>query len=172
MSAWCRRTYLLVVIFALTEIAANWLAATYKLSVGPLLIPGGSFLIPISLLVRDGLHLRHPRSALWVALAMGAGVSGVLNSGVARVAFASVVAFVVAFGVDTWVFNLLRRRSVTARMRGSNWASLPVDTLVFVPLAFAGLFPLGALIPGQIVVKLVMTEVAIGVYLLWKGVRA
>lgn len=158
---WTRGTWLLVLFFALTEALANWLAATYKLTAGPFLIPGGSFLIPVSLLLRDGLHVRHPRSAIWAALVVGAGTSALFSYSAARVAIASVVAFVVGFAADTWVFEKLRRHSIYTRMRVSNWFSLPVDTLVFVPVAFAGLFPIAALIPGQVVVKLLMTEVAV-----------
>lgn len=165
---WRRATWLLVITFAVTEAAANWAAATYKIAVGPTLIPGGSFLIPISLLLRDGLHLKHPRTALVGALLAGAGISALFNYEVARIALASVVAFTISFGVDTLVFSRLRRRPMYVRMRASNWASLPIDTLVFVPIAFYGLFPIGPLLLGQTIAKLGMTEVAVGLYRLGK----
>lgn len=164
---WTARTTWLVAIFAASEALANILAAAFKLPVGPFLIPGGSFLIPISLLLRDQLHLRHPRRSLWVAMMIGGVVSALFGSSVMRIAGASVLSYWVSFLVDTWVFDRLKRRPFTARMRWSNWASLPVDTLVFVPLAFAGTgFSLWALIPGQILAKLAMTEAAILFYVL------
>lgn len=169
---WSRRTWFLVTAFALTEFAANWLAATVRVPVGPTLIPGGSFLIPVGMLLRDELHENHPHRTLWVALGIGLVTSVMWSGAVARVALASVVAFTLAFLVDTYVYRYIRsRRGVgtrTAAMRWSNWASLPVDTLIFVPLAFAGVAPLGELIPGQLVVKLAMTEVGI---LGWRWLR-
>jgi len=158
---------LLLTGFVGTEVLANWAAAVYKLPLGPLLIPGGAFCIPISLLLRDGLHLHHPRTSLGAALLLGAFVSTLLGGQVPRVALASVAAFVVSFAVDTWVFDLCWRRAPEVRMRLSNWASLPVDTFVFVPIAFAGLYPIVPLMLGQLVAKLAMTELAIWVYLLW-----
>lgn len=173
---WRRMTWGLIGLFALCETVANWLAGTYKVAWGPLLIPGGAFVVPIGLLLRDALQLRHPRSAVVVALIIGAGVSATFNATVARVAFASVVAFVVGFSVDTVVFTALRGRTLDWRMRISNWAALPVDTLIFVPLAFGGSFPLWSVIPGQLVAKLGMTEIAIAVFLLvrfaWRGTHA
>jgi uncharacterized PurR-regulated membrane protein YhhQ (DUF165 family) len=49
-------------------------------------------------------------------------------------------------------------------MRWSNVASLPIDTLIFVPVAFYGLFPILPLILGQLTVKLLGTEVAVFLY--------
>lgn len=164
VTTWTRGTWGLVVLFALTEAAANWLAATHKLAVGLFLIPAGAFLIPVSLLLRDGLHVWHPRSAIWAALGVGAVASALFSLSVARVAMASTVAFTIAFGVDMWVFGRLKKYDLPTRMRASNWFSLPVDTVVFVPLAFAGQFPLGALILGQVVAKILMTEVAVGAF--------
>jgi len=105
-----------------------------------------------------------------MALLIGATVSATFSYEVARVAIASVLAFTLGFIIDTLVFGALRHRPVHVRMRASNWASLPVDTFVFVPIAFAGLFPLTGLIIGQLLTKLGMTEVAIAVYRLGKRI--
>jgi len=161
---WRKATWILVAFFAVTEVAANLAAAAYKIALGPALIPGGAFLIPISLLLRDSLHLRHPRTALIAALMTGALASTLFNLEVARIALASVLAFMISFGVDSVVFSRLSHRPMYVRMRASNWASLPIDTLIFVPIAFYGLFPIGPLLLGQLIVKLGMTELAIGLY--------
>lgn len=161
-SQWTMATGVLVVLFAVLEATANWMAATYQWHLGPMIIPGGALLIPLALLLRDQLHLRHPLSALWAALMVGVMANVVFGSGqTLRVAVASVVAFMVSFAVDSIVFDKLWRRSRVERMRYSNWASLPVDSLVFVPIAFLGAFPIGGVIAGQILAKLAMTELAI-----------
>lgn len=151
----------LVLAFGLTELAANLLAAYVKIPLWFMLIPGGAFLIPIALLIRDQLHLQY-RSMLGYALVVGALASILtMDLSVMRVAIASILAYLVSFGVDTVVFEAMKGRSLPARMRGSNWASLPIDTVIFVPVAFAGLFPIMPLILGQVFAKLTMTEVAV-----------
>lgn len=172
MRSWSRSAWALVAAFVACEFAANWLAATFLVPLGAWLVPGGSVVIPIAMLVRDALHEGHPRSTLVVAFVLGVAVSVLWSRDVARVAWASAAAFGVSFTVDTVVYNFVRTRrlvgSRVAAMRWSNWASLPVDTLVFVPLAFGGTAALGALIPGQVAVKVLMTEVGI---LAWRGIH-
>jgi uncharacterized PurR-regulated membrane protein YhhQ (DUF165 family) len=89
----------------------------------------------------------------------------------ARIALASFAAFTVSFLTDTVVFTAMRNRPLPWRLRLSNWAALPVDTIVFVPIAFGGLYSLGAVIPGQLIAKLGMTELGIAVYLFIRWVR-
>jgi len=161
---WRRSTTWLVAAFAVSELAANWLAATFKIPLGPWLVPAGAFLIPLSLFMRDALQLRHPRKAVTIAFFLGAGISALFNYEMARIALASFAAFTVSFLTDTVVFTAMRNRPLPWRLRLSNWAALPVDTIVFVPIAFGGLYSLGAVIPGQLIAKLGMTEFAL---LLW-----
>lgn len=169
---WTWRTTLLVAAFALSELLANWLAATYKVPLGPWLVPGGSFLIPLSLFMRDALQLRHPRRAVSLAFLLGVAVTACFNYEMARIALASLAAFTVCFVTDTIVFTSLRKRALPWRLRWSNWAALPIDTLVFVPIAFGGMYNLKALIPGQLIVKLGVTELGIILYLWIRWLRA
>ncbi len=73
-----------------------------------------------------------------------------------RVLLASFVAIVLSETADTEMYHRLRRRSWLARVIRSNAVSIPLDTLIFNLLAFAGLFPwkvlLGILF-GEVVVK-------------------
>ena len=168
---WRWGTTWLVAAFAVSELLANWLAATFKIPVGPWLVPAGAFLIPLSLFMRDALQLRHPRKAVMIAFFLGAGVSALFNYEMARIAVASIAAFTVSFITDTVVFTAMRKRPLPWRLRLSNWAALPVDTFVFVPIAFGGLYSLGAVIPGQLIAKLGMTELALGIWWLWSRIR-
>jgi hypothetical protein len=58
-----------------------------------------------------------------------------------RFIMASFVAIVLAESADTEVYHRLRERSWAARVLASNAVSVPVDTLVFVAIAFAGSLP-------------------------------
>ena len=58
-----------------------------------------------------------------------------------RYIVASFTAIVLAEGADTEVYHRLRERSWAARVLASNAVSVPVDTVVFVAIAFAGSLP-------------------------------
>jgi len=60
-----------------------------------------------------------------------------------RYIVASFTAIVLAEGADTEVYHRLRERSWAARVLASNAVSVPVDTVVFVAIAFAGSLPFG-----------------------------
>lgn len=58
-----------------------------------------------------------------------------------RFIVASFTAIVLAESADTEVYHRLRERSWAARVLASNAVSVPLDTLVFVAIAFAGSLP-------------------------------
>lgn len=58
-----------------------------------------------------------------------------------RFIVASFTAIVLAESADTEVYHRLRERSWAARVLASNAVSVPIDTLVFVTIAFAGSLP-------------------------------
>jgi uncharacterized PurR-regulated membrane protein YhhQ (DUF165 family) len=60
-----------------------------------------------------------------------------------RFIVASFTAIVLAESADTEVYHRLRERSWAARVLASNAVSVPVDTLVFVTIAFAGSLAFG-----------------------------
>ncbi len=79
---------------------------------------------------------------------------------VPRITVASIVAEVVSELIDTQGYHLLEKKPRWVRVVGSNSVSLPVDTVVFISLAFAGSMPLTALISigvGQLITKSVVT---------------
>lgn len=87
-----------------------------------------------------------------------------------RVLGASLLAILLAESADTEVFHRLRQRWL-GRSLVSNAVSIPVDTLVFNAVAFAGLFGAGlwwSIVFGEIVVKY---AVSLGYALLlgWRG---
>lgn len=77
-----------------------------------------------------------------------------------RITGASWVAFLITNNLDAWLYprikNLTRGRHLWLRNAGSDAISLGLDSLIFIPLAFAGTMPLNvllSLIIGQTVIK-------------------
>lgn len=102
--------------------------------------------IAIDLVVRDALHERWERSALWPRMLalVGAGslLSFLLNGAAGRVALASFAAFFAAGLTDTAVYMLLHRYPRLLRINASNLASALVDSLVWPLVALGSFVPL------------------------------
>jgi hypothetical protein len=83
---------------------------------------------------------------------------------VPRVVGASILAEMVSELIDTEVYHRIKHLAPWKRVLGSNAVSLPIDSLIFVSVAFAGTMPLSALISvmlGQILLKAVITVISI-----------
>jgi len=76
---------------------------------------------------------------------------------VPRITLASWAAFLVSENADAYIFawfkKLTKGRHLWARNVFSSLPALALDSLVFVPLAFAGTMPLAPLIVGQVAIK-------------------
>lgn len=80
----------------------------------------------------------------------------ILQSSGPRIFIASLVAIVLAESADTEVYHRLRHQSWLLRVGKSNAVSIPLDSVLFNLIAFAGIFPLGmwvSVVFGEIVVK-------------------
>ncbi|MDX2110442.1 MAG: queuosine precursor transporter [Verrucomicrobiota bacterium] len=80
----------------------------------------------------------------------------ILQASSLRLLLASFVAIILSESADTEIYHRLRERSWLVRVARSNAVSIPLDTLVFNLMAFAGIFPakvLLAIMFGEIVVK-------------------
>lgn len=182
----------LTATFVLTLALAD-LAATKFVSVLGVAAPGGVFLFSILFVVRDALHkvagADYVRRTIWIAAALNVGMA-LYFAMVARMAPApffdldgpwraifllapaivvgSIVAAIVSQLVNTWAYDRLWRRGSPLWWRtiGSNLVSLPVDSVLFVVLAFVVLPPVfgadaipmdsvvGRIVSGQVLIKL------------------
>lgn len=135
----------LVGMYLASIVAANMAAATF----GPMAsIPCAAALIGLDMAARDSLHERWGLSWRMAALlALGGALSYLL--GAERVAVASCAAFLASGVVDALAYSVLK----TDRAHRSNLMSAPVDSLVFVGLAF-GLEHLGWLAAAQTAAKI------------------
>ncbi len=81
-----------------------------------------------------------------------------------RIVFASLSAHIIASLIDVEVFAWWRRRIGGyrwARVLTSNAISTLVDSIVFITIAFAGVFPVLPLIRGQYIIKMLVTLLSI-----------
>ncbi|MEP0813522.1 MAG: queuosine precursor transporter, partial [bacterium] len=82
-----------------------------------------------------------------------------------RIVFASLTAYLISSLLDVELFARLRARlNPGMRVVASNALSTLADSVVFIAIAFAGVFPpaqIGMLILGQYVVKLAVTGASV-----------
>ncbi len=118
----------------------------------------GTLIFGVTFTQRDRVH-KFGRRAVYRMIALAA-VGMVLESifmGVEwRIILASFVAIVLSETVDTEIYQKLLARPWIERVTGSNLISVPLDSILFNMIAFAGVFEhrmLVSIIFGEIVVK-------------------
>ena len=134
------------------------------------LVSVGTLFFGITFTQRDRVH-RAGRPAVYTMIAvtavLAAGES--LYLGVSwRIIGASVLAILLAEAADTEVFHRLRGHNWYKRVAGSNAVSIPLDSLIFTLVAFAGVFSaytIAEIVWGDIVAKGAVGAVAA----LWRG---
>lgn len=88
-----------------------------------------------------------------------------------RIMAAGPIAYGVSLLLNVWIFNKLRGKGPNAASGGGLWLmargaiasaiSQAVDTLIFITLAFYGEFPIGNLLVGQAIAKVVLSFVLV-----------
>ncbi len=118
----------------------------------------GTLIFGITFTQRDRVH-RYGRKAVY-AMILAAAVGMLLESlllGVEwRIITASFIAIVLSETADTEIYHRLLQRSWLQRVLGSNLISIPLDSVLFNLIAFAGVFApamLAAIMFGEIVTK-------------------
>jgi len=80
-----------------------------------------------------------------------------------RVALGSFIAYAIAQNHDVWSYHWWMRKTgrkhMWMRNNFSTWISQTIDTLIFVTIAFYGIFPIGGLIVSTIFLKMVIAAV-------------
>jgi uncharacterized PurR-regulated membrane protein YhhQ (DUF165 family) len=129
------------------------------------LVSVGTLVFGITFTQRDRVHRFGRRSVYLMIFIAAAGM--VLESlflGVQwRIIAASFIAIVLSETADTEVYQRLLRRPWMQRVIGSNLISIPLDSVLFNLIAFAGVFEprmLTAIIFGEIVTKFATGAVA------------
>ena len=152
-------------IYILAVLIANYTATWFI----PLPVFGmvsvGTLVFGVTFTQRDRVH-RYGRKPVYLMIFIAA-VGMVFESlflGVEwRIITASFIAIVLSETADTEVYHKLLNRSWFQRVIGSNLISIPLDSLLFNVIAFAGIFEpkmLVAIIFGEIVAKFTTGAVA------------
>ena len=88
-----------------------------------------------------------------------------MMSGTPRIWLGGIVAYGVSQTLNVTIFAALKGREgsrlLWLRAAIASMLSQVVDTLLFVTIAFAGIFPIGALLVGQMIVKVVLSAILV-----------
>jgi hypothetical protein len=122
------------------------------------LVSVGTLVFGITFTQRDRVHRfgRRPVYLMIFIAAVGMVFESLFLDVEWRIIIASFIAIVLSETADTEVYQKLLRRSWLQRVIGSNLVSIPLDSLLFNLIAFAGVFAPGmltAIIFGEIVAK-------------------
>lgn len=164
------RKYLInAIIYVLATLGANYTAAWFI----PFPLFGqvavGTFVFGVTFTQRDKLHSAGRK---WVYFTIAfAALANVLMSAVLavplRIIAASFLAIVLAESADTEIYQKLLPYPWLMRVAGSNAVSVPLDTLLFTSVAFAGVLSnqeMLSLLFGE-----TLTKYAIGIFVaLWR----
>lgn len=147
-----------MMIYIAAVLAANYTATWFI----PLPVFGmvsvGTLVFGITFTQRDRVH-GFGRKAVYAMIfiaALGMMLESAFLGVEWRIIVASFIAIVLSETADTEVYQKLLHRSWIQRVTGSNLVSIPLDSLLFNVIAFAGVFEptmLVAIIFGEIVAK-------------------
>ena len=133
----------MIALYFLLIVAADFIAANWMVPILPgIMAPAGSLLVGPILTVRDQIHDRHGvKGVIPVILAASAIswlVGGWINQGLLQsISIASAIAFIGSELIaDTGVYAGLHKSKWFVRVSLSNLASAPIDSILFIGLAF------------------------------------
>jgi len=152
-------------VYILAVLAANYTATWFI----PLPVFGmvsvGTLIFGVTFTQRDRVHRfgRRPVYLMIFMAAVGMGLESLLLEVPWRIIAAALVAILASETADTEIYQKLRHLTWLRRVTGSNLVSIPLDSLLFNLIAFAGEFApamLAAIIFGEIVSKFATGSVA------------
>lgn len=157
---------MVVVAYIAAIVVANVVtAAGPPPSIGPFIVPWGTWFIGLTLLLRDFVQLRHGRGFSYVAIALALVASALSSHALGDTLWitgASAVAFAVSESMETEIFTRLRA-FLAKRIFWSGTFSSLADSVVFIILGLSplttGFVPWPAIpfaILGQYIVKTAM----------------
>ena len=128
-------------------ITANILVHTFGIvKIGPLMFPAGAVMIGLTFSFRDMVQQRYGKWQCWIWMFVASGITLLFNP---QLALASVSAFLIAEFID-WAIFTFTGGTFQRRLILSNLIGTPVDSFVFVTLAFGFYWPA---IWGQTLIK-------------------
>ncbi len=129
-------------------VVANLLVMNFGIiQVAGLSFPAGAVAVGFTFTARDLIQRRFGKWGCWIWMFVASGISAVFSP---TLALASLGAFVVAEGLD-WAVFTASPLSFRGRVIVSNLVGTPMDSVVFVYLAFG---PIWEAMWGQTIIKL------------------
>jgi len=200
-TAWARAGILTISAYIAAQMLSD-IGSLKIATVAGFSIDGGTFIYPLTFTLRDMVHKLLGRKAARTLIVVAAGINlmmalffaflaklppdptwplqqafaDVLNP-VWRIVLASIVAEVVSELLDTELYQLwvsrVTRRYQWARVLVSNSVSVPIDSLIFVWIAFGGALPMAvvwSIFWANVLVKGMMTLISLpAIYLVREG---
>ena len=144
------------IIFYLGSILlANFLVIQFGIvKLGFIMFPAGAVCIGLTFSARDFLQKKYGKWGAWIWMLIATGITVLFNR---KIALASGTAFLVAEGMD-WLIYTVTKKPFTQRIILSNLIGTPLDSLIFVTMAFGFLWPA---IWGQTLVKFLSSLIVI-----------
>ena len=185
-------------IYIACELIAN-VTASKPVAVGGIVVPAAVFIYALTFtlvdLINDRLGKDGARKVVYTAFAANILLAGYVQLAVnlppapffqgqeafravlgstPRIVAASLTAYIISSLIDIEVFAWWREkvgRYRWARVLASNAVATGVDSVVFITVAFWGVFPVLPLIRGQYIVKMAVTGVSLPLIYLVRAAR-
>lgn len=142
-----KRNYFWPILYLLSILLGNYFVIKFGIvQFAGLTFPAGVVFVGLTFSFRDFVQRQWGDRACWIWMIIATFLTFLLNT---QVALASVTAFLVSEGVDWFAFKYLKM-SFKKRIYVSNLFSAPLDSLIFVTIAFGWYWPA---IWGQAVIK-------------------
>ena len=137
-----RKVTLWLLMFVGVVLAADYLAGLapkQMLVIGPIAVSLGTPLIGLALALRDTLQRRYGKQAAKLAILLAAAASvgfAAMGGTPWSIIIASAAAFVLSESIDYLIYTYVKGLGEGSRIILSNAVSAPVDSIVFVTIAF------------------------------------
>lgn len=150
-----------IALFVAAVVAANWLTTEFGfVPVGfGLVATAGTYAAGFALVARDFIHDTYGLRGVWLAIALGAGLSFLLAD--PFIAVASAVAFAVSEVADTAAYAPLRKRAWRSAVVASSIVGAVIDTVLFLGVAFGAAALTPQALAGQLVGKVLWVAIPV-----------
>jgi len=139
--------YFHVLFYLASILLANWLVHQFGIiDLGWIMFPAGAIAIGLTFSARDFVQKHYGKWGCWIWMITACIITYFLNQ---KLAIASVAAFLCAETID-WALFSFTKLPFKKRIILSNVFSTPIDSIVFVSIAFGWFWPA---VWGQALVK-------------------
>ena len=144
-----------IIFYLGTILLANFLVIQFGIvNLGFIMFPAGAVCIGLTFSARDFVQRKYGKWGAWIWMLIATGITIIFNR---KIAMASGTAFLVAEGMD-WLIYTVTKKPLATRIFLSNLIGTPLDSLIFVTMAFGFIWPA---VWGQTVIKFLSSLIVI-----------